>query len=408
MQQKIQTVLKWLILVLILTTGPVVCAANDAVSLHVQFTNVTQFQPRFHSPYTGTNSLIPSSNGRKTNDLTLFAGVRLWSGGAFYIDPEVDQGFGLSNTLGVAGFPSAEAYKVGATDPYLRLQRVYFQQVIDLGGAKQRLDSGPNQLADTQDANNIRITLGKFSVVDIFDTNRYAHDPRGDFLNWSVVDAGAFDYAADAWGYSYGGAVEWIQSWWTLRGGVFDLSRTPNSRELERGFGQFALIGEAEARRELVGQPGAFRLLLFVNRGHMARYDDALRLAQTTGDVPDVAQVRRYTSRPGVVLNFEQALSPDLGVFVRASLNDGSKEAYDFTDINRALSAGLSLKGTSWGRPNDFWGLAGVINAASGAAVSYFAAGGLGILVGDGLLPHYGLEKIVETYYAAQLLPVLA
>jgi high affinity Mn2+ porin len=375
----------------------------ESWSLHGQFTNVTQWHPGFNAPYSGANSLDSNSKHANTNDATLYLGARLWQGGEFYINPEIDEGFGLSNTLGAAGFPSGEAYKVGKNHPYLRWQRIFYRQVIDLGGEAQKVESGANQLADSKSDDNVTLTIGKFSVVDIFDTNAYAHDPRGDFLNWSILDAGAFDYAADAWGYTNGLAVEWNQSWWTLRGGLFDLSKIPNSTQLETNLSQYALIGEAEERHQWLGHPGKLKLLGFVNRGRMANYDDAVRLAQQSGSIPDVSLVRRFSSRPGMVINLEQELSKNIGMFVRASVNDGSKEAYEFTDINKSLSAGLSLQGNSWDRPDDTVGIAGVINGISSAARNYFADGGLGILVGDGKLQNYGSERILETYYSMQL-----
>ena len=151
--------------------------------------------------------------------------MRLWDGGEAYINPEIDQGFGLSDTLGVAGFPSGEAYKIGKAAPYVRLQRLFFRQSFDLGGEARMSRRPPTNLAGTKTADNLVITAGKISVTDIFDTNDYAHDPRGDFLNWSVIDSGAFDYAADSWAYTYGIAAEWTQDWWTWRNGLFDLSR---------------------------------------------------------------------------------------------------------------------------------------------------------------------------------------
>jgi len=383
-------------------------AQPESWSLHGQLTNVTQYHPAFRSPYSGTNSLAADSHDDETTDLTLFAGARLWRGAAFYLNPEVDQGYGLSDTLGVAGFPSGEAYKVGSSSPYPRLQRAFFRQVVGLGGAMQAVAPAANTLGGMEAADNLTLTLGKFSVGDLFDTNQYAHDPRSDFLNWSLIDSGAFDYAADAWGYSYGAAAEWTQRWWTLRAGAFDLSRVPNSRELERGFGQFELVGELEERHTLAGQAGKLKLLAYLNRGRMADYTDALSLAQQTGSTPQVALVRQYRSRPGAALNLEQALSTDLGAFARAGLNDGSKEAYEFTEINRSVAAGLSLKGARWNRPNDTVGLAAVVNGLSSDARAYLDAGGLGILIGDGRLPHYGLEKIVETYYSVQLIEAFA
>jgi high affinity Mn2+ porin len=374
--------------------------ADEIYALHGQATFVDQYHPAFSSPFLGKNSLDPGSRGDETFDVTLFAGLRFWKGGALYVNPELDQGFGLSDTVGVAGFPSGEAYKVGKSSPYFRLQRLFFRQTFDLGGEDETVAPAANQLGDTQSGDTLVLTGGKFSVTDIFDANQYAHDPKGDFMNWSLIDSGAFDYAADAWGYSYGLAAEWNQDWWSLRAALFDLSRVPNTTELETNFDQYEVVGEMEARHTLLGAPGKIKLLGFLNRGRMGGYEDALALAQVTGGVPDTALVRHYASRPGGVLNLEQSLSDDLGGFLRFSLNDGSKEAYEFTEINRSVALGLSLKGASWGRANDTLGLAFVNNAISQAAQNYLAAGGLGILIGDGRLPHYGTENILESYYS--------
>ncbi len=183
-------------LLALLLSAPAVAAPAETWSLHGQATLVWLYQPQFHSPFQGANSLDPVANGRETFDLTIFAGARLWDGGEVYINPEVDQGFGLSNTVGVAGYPSGEAYKVGKEAPYFRLQRLFLRQTFDLGGDSQAVDPGANQLGGTRSADNLVLTGGKFSVTDIFDTNSLAHDPKSDFLNWSLIDTGAFDYAA--------------------------------------------------------------------------------------------------------------------------------------------------------------------------------------------------------------------
>ncbi|MGA7711744.1 MAG: carbohydrate porin [Rhizomicrobium sp.] len=372
-------------------------------SLHGQSTITDQYHPAFRSLYSGRNSLDSGSRGDETFDATLFAGVRLWDGGEAYINPEIDQGFGLDDTLGVAGFPSGEAYKLGKSTPYFRLHRLFLRQTFDLGGGDDPVAAGANQLAGAHTVDDLVITAGKISVTDIFDANTYAHDPRNDFLNWSIVDSGAYDYAADSWGYSYGIAGEWTQSCWTFRAGLFDLSRVPNMPALVRGFGQYELVAEAEARHTWWGEPGKLKLLGYFNRGRMGSYNDAVNQALATHGTPNTALVRKAASRPGAALNFEQQISDTFGLFARASLNDGSKEALDFTEINRSLAAGLSLKGEGWGRPNDTVGVAGVVNALSSSARRYFAAGGIGILIGDGQLPHYATENILETYYSGQL-----
>jgi high affinity Mn2+ porin len=376
--------------------------AAETWSLHAQSTFIEQYHPGFTAPYSGTNSLSPLSVGNEASDITLFGGLKLWDGGEVYINPEMDQGFGLSHTEGVAGFTNDESSKVGSVDPYIRLQRLFLRQSFDLGGDDQKVESDQNQLAGSHTANSLVITAGKFSAPDLFDANSYAHDPRHDFLNWSIVESGAYDYAADAWGYSYGVAGELNQDWWTWRLGLFDMSRQPNGRDLVRGFGQYELVSEGEERHTLFGHDGKVKLLLYYNRGRMGSYNAAVALALATHTVPDTSQVVRPATRPGGALNLEQGLSDDLGVFMRLSMNDGSEEAYEFTDINRSVALGLSLKGTDWGRADDAVGVAFANNAVSRAAQRYFAAGGLGVLVGDGRL-NYGTENIVESYYSAKL-----
>jgi high affinity Mn2+ porin len=374
-------------------------AGQQSFAIHGQATLVDQANAAFTSPYAGANSLPGKAEGRETFDMTLFLGFRPWRGAEIWADPEVDQGFGLGDTLGVAGFPSGEAYKVGASAPYFRLQRLFLRQTIDLGGPKAKVEPDINQLGMGQSADRLVITIGKYAVTDIFDTNAYAHDPKHDFLNWALIDAGTFDYAADAWGYTVGAAVEWYRGDWTLRGGAFDLSVVPNSETLDANFGQFQLIGELERRFTIAGRDGSLKITGYLSRGNMGTYADALALAQSEGGAPSTAAVRQYRGRGGLSFNLQQQLSGDLGLFARGGVANPNVEPYEFTDIDRTISMGLSLSGRRWGRPNDTFALAGVVNAISPVHQSYLAAGGLGILVGDGQLPHPGSEDILETYY---------
>jgi high affinity Mn2+ porin len=366
-------------------------------------TNVTQWHPGFPAPYSGALSLDPHRNSAETTDLTLYVGARLWKGASVFLAPEIDQGFGLDDTAGAAGFLSGEAYKIGANAPYLRIPRAFIRQVINLGGDERNLEADLLQLPETQTESNLILTVGKFSVVDVFDTNSYAHDPRNDFLNWSIIDAGGFDYAADSWGFTYGGSAEWSEDWWTLRAGVFDLSTIPNGKQPDPEFAQYETDLEFEARHAWFGHPGKFKLLFFSNYGNMGSYADALALGEATRATPSVALVRHFQTRDGAAINFEQEVADDLGVFARVSANDGSKETFDFTDINRSASAGISVRGASWNRSDDTVGVAIVQNAISRVAQEYFAAGGLGVLVGDGNL-NYGPERILETYYSLHVL----
>src|SRR5450631_2047262 len=374
-----------------------------AISIHWQATYVEQETLGFNAPYSGANSLSAKS-GRETVDITLFAGARLWSGAEVWINPEIDQGFGLDNTLGVAGFPSGAAYKVGKNQPYLRLPRLFARQTIDLDDTREETGGGANAFEGHHSPNRLVFTVGKFGVTDIFDTNQFAHDPRGDFLNWAAIDAGTFDYAADAWGYTVGAAVEWYQDAWTLRGGLFDLSDVPNSAHLDPGFHEYQSIIELEKRHEIHGLPGRLVLTLFQTRGRMGLLDDAVQLAHSTATAVNIAAVRKYRDRVGISLDLEQHLTADLGVFARLGKAAGNVEAYEFTDIDRTMAAGVSLQGTLWHRPEDTMALAAINNGISAARETYLNAGGLGILVGDGRLPHPGPEQIIETYYSLAVL----
>ena len=368
-------------------------------AVHGQATNVWLLQPAFRSPYQGPHSLSPAANGRETIDATLYAGIRPWPGAEIWINPEIDQGFGLSNTFGVAGYPSGEAFKVGKADPYFLVQRGFLRQTVNLGGETEKLEPDLNQLGGTQTANRLVFTIGKYSIVDIFDTNTYAHDPRNDFFNWSIIDQGAFDYAANAWGFTYGGAAEWYQDWWAVRAGVFDLSQAPNTVALSNGFGQGQFVAELEERHKVWDQPGKLKFLYWLTRGNLGTYLDAIALSSATGQTPSTGAVRSFRTKDGFGLNLEQQLAPDFGIFARASMSQGTVEEVDFTDINRSISAGLSLTGARWGRPDDTVGLAGAVNGISHQGKLYLAAGGLGGIIGDGQLPNAGPEQILEVYY---------
>ncbi|MGB8278649.1 MAG: carbohydrate porin [Methylovirgula sp.] len=385
---------------------------SDRINFHGQATFTAQGYPAIRSPYEGPNSLPGSGQAAETTDGTLYGGIRLWPGAEAWVNPEIDEGFGLADTHGAAGFPSGESYKLGASYPYARVQRYFVRQTINLGGDTQNVDADINQFAGTQTANRLVLTVGKFAIVDLFDTNKYANNPKTDFLNWSMINAGTFDYAGDAWGYTYGGAAELYVDRFAFRAGVFDLSQTPAggganapAYGLDPSFSEQQYVGEIEERHQLWGQPGKIKVTGFLSWGQAGSFQDALALSQATGlDASDaLAAVRHYQGRPGVSVNFEQQVSDSLGVFGRAGWADGNVEPWDFSDIDQTLSGGVSLSGKQWGRPDDTIGMAGVLNGLSGVHQAYFNAGGMGILIGDGQLPDYSLEKIFETYYSFAL-----
>jgi high affinity Mn2+ porin len=371
---------------------------GERFAIHGQATYVEQEADSFRAPYGGPNSLSPG-RGHETVDATLYIGARLWPGAEGWLNPEIDQGRGLDNTLGVAGFPSGEDYKIGKNQPYLRLPRAFVRQVIDMGDEREAVEGTANQLRGSRSLDRWVFTVGKFGVTDVFDTNQYAHDPRGDFFNWSAVDSGSFDYAADAWGFTVGVAAERYVGSWTLRFGVFDLSNIPNSPHLDPGFHEFQINAELEKRYGLFGQIGRALVTLYDSRGRMGLLDQAIEFAALTGTTPDPATVRRYRSRLGASLDLEQPISTDMGLFARVGKAAGNVEAYEFTDIDRSVELGVSIKGARWHRPQDTIGFAVIDNGISAQRERYLNAGGLGLLVGDGKLPHPGAEQIVETYY---------
>jgi high affinity Mn2+ porin len=401
--------------------------ALDNLSFHGQATFVDQGYPAFRSAFpNGPQSLPHGGQNDETFDLTLYAGMKLWRGAELWVDPEIDQGFGVGNAHGLAGFASAESYKLGFAEPYARVQRYFIRQTIDLGGETQKVDADINQFEGTTTSDRLVLTVGRFQVVDLFDTNKYANYPKTDFLNWSSVNAGSFDYAGDAWAYTYGAAAEWYTGRYTLRGGIFDMSQTPASTGVyglpgwgaDPDFSNLEFIAEIEERHTLWGQPGKLKLTGYVISGQQGNFPEAVALfnqfgSNTPTPIPsgDTAAdywmnaSRSYQKVPGISVNMEQQLTDTVGMFARAGWVNGMYEMWDNTDIGYSGQVGVSIKGTGWGRPDDTVGITSVVNGISNAEAAWLNTGGLGILLGDGPgnLPHPGLEKIIEAYYSYAL-----
>jgi high affinity Mn2+ porin len=375
---------------------------SDVWNFHAQTTFLPSAYPAFRSPYAGTDSLPGGGQARETWTATAFLGVRLWQGAEFYFDPELAQGFGLNGTLGLAGFPNGEAQKAGAPYFKIRPQRYYLKQTFGLGGEQEDVADGANQLSGTRDIDRITLIVGRFAVGDFFDGNTYAKDPRADFMNWAMWSSAAYDFPADLPGYTRGGVVELNRKDWAVRAGVFEVPTAPNSDVLTLGDKNFGTVAELEERYAPFDQPGKLRLGIFANRGFTGNYNQALAIedANPLLDINAVmASIRTANLKYGFYVNMEQQLMKDVGLFARASWNDGQNEILSFTDIDRSLSGGLSIKGSSWGRPSDTIGIGGAINGLSAAHRDFLAAGGLGLLIGDGRL-NYRPEQILETYYA--------
>lgn len=372
-------------------------------NVHGQFTYVEQGYPAFHSPYQGANSLSGASQIQNTTSATAFVGYRPWDGTEIYVNPEVMQGFGLNNTLGVAGFPNGEAQKSDFPMPRLNVARIFLRQTFGLGGEQETIEDGPNQLGGKQDISRITVTAGKFAVTDIFDANAFAGDPRTTFLNWNIYGGGSYDWTMDKISYTWGAAAELNQKYWAFRAGYFLVPVVSNVNNFDTHIPEHGeYISELELRYSLFSQPGKLRLMGWANVANAGSYSDALAMPVATPNYPDITPTRQVRTNYGFVANLEQAITSDLGVFSRATWSPGLVEIIGWTDCNESLSFGTVLKGNAWGRPDDKIGVAGVVEGLSPEARAYFAAGGLGILIGDGQL-NYRPEQIFEAYYAYSL-----
>ena len=409
----------WRPLAAALATAASVATAEDATpspagepnwNFHVQNTEIVQGYPGFSAKYSGPNSLPAGGETRESVSLDVMAGVRLWRGAEAHMDGLMWQGAGVNNTLGVDGFPNGEAFRLGTGVPNGASTRLFIRQTIGFGGEQENIEDDQFTLAGKQDVARLTFTLGRFSAKDIFDNNAYANDPRTQFVNWALMANEAWDYPADAIGYTTGLAVELNQPSWTWRYGFFQMPRYANSltgedRLLKWPFDGSAqdgpvleawgMVTEFERRYSVNAHPGTVRLLAYLNRANMGSYQEAVNSPIRPADITAAAGFRyKY----GFGLNLEQEVFKNVGVFSRLGWSNGQNQGWVFSDVDYTATAGLSIKGEAWQRPDDTFGLAGVLNGISKAHQEFLAAGGTGILAGDGNL-NYGWEKILETYY---------
>ncbi|MBI1840859.1 MAG: carbohydrate porin [Verrucomicrobia bacterium] len=369
--------------------------------IHGQSTATGQGYPAFEDQYDGPNSLPRGSRLRETISVDLIAGARLWRGGEAHMDTLVWQGFGVGRTLGAGGFPNGEAFKVGTKPPNVNLSRLFLRQTFDLGGKTEDVADSDFTFAGTRDTSRLTFTAGRFSAKDVFDGNAFANDARTQFLNWSLMGNGAWDFPADALGYIPGATAEWTQSRWSARAGYFAVVREPNGLGVEWSLLRAgSAVMELEHRHRLGERAGAARFLVFLTRARSGLYQDAINGA------PSIAATRDYREKKGIGLSLDQELTSTLGAFLRAGWNDGQTETWMFTEIDRTLTTGLSLRGEWWHRANDTFAFAHALNDISGAHSRYLASGGTGIIIGDGALRH-GAEHVLEAYYDCALRPWL-
>jgi high affinity Mn2+ porin len=374
--------------------------AEQQWNWHAQSTVVGQGDPSFPAKYSGPNSLDNSGEIRETVSVDLYAGLRLWRGGEAHIDGLLWQGFGLSKAVGVNGYPNGEAFRLGTYVPNVNIPRLFLRQTIGLGVEQEAIEDDALHMVGREDVSRLTLTLGRMNAKDIFDGNAYGNDPRTQFMNWGLMANEAWDFPADSLGFITGFAAELNQPRWTLRYGIFQMPKEANGVAIDAHVLQaWGMVTELERRFTLKGHAGAVRLLAFLNRAHMGSYQGAL---DSTNRPADIEATRDYRYKYGFGLNMEQEIARNVGIFSRLGWSDGHTEAWAFSDVDRTATLGVSIKGESWHRPKDTFGLGGVLNGLSRVHQEFFAAGGLGILAGDGALS-YDWERILETYYDFQI-----
>ena len=393
---------KYLLFIIILFITARSAFAQDTVkqqrfNLHFQQTIITQYKPAFSAPYSRQNSLLTTSETQTSITSTLFGGARLWKGAEAYFNPEISGGEGLSKTLGVAGFPNGYTFRVGGAEPKIYIARLYLKQNFEWGNEKDTVEDDANQLAGLKSKRYFSIAVGKFGMADFFDGNNFSHDPRTQFMNWALMDNAAWDYPANTRGYVLGATAELGQPGWTLRFAFTMVTTEANGAIWDAKIDKTnTQTLEFEKRYTLSGQKGTVRILAFANNGKFGNYRQAIAQNPTAPDVDSTLAYGRH--KYGFSISADQYLTKDFGVFAKASYNDGHTETWFFTEIDRSLSFGAILKGTSWKRSDDELGLAFIGNGLSSDHHDYLAAGGYGFLIGDGKL-NYSPELIAELYY---------
>lgn len=370
---------------------------------------VFQWHPTFRAPYSGPNSLSPGAQSATTHVVTLYLGYELTHTTEVFADLEDATGGGIGGALGLAGYSDLDSVRTVqgialSKAPYLA--RLMLRQIIPLTHEEVKAERDPFHLATTLPARRIEFRVGKMDVVDFFDTNSYGSDSHLQFLNWTVDNLGAYDYAANTRGYTDGALIEYDDHWFTARFGEMLMPKVANGIHLDADVAraraenlEFDFSGNRIAHRA-----GVLRLLSYVNHANMGNYREAIE-NYLDGDTatPDIVATRHQGRRKySFGLNFEQEVSPDIAVFGRLGWSDGRNESFAYTEVDRTLEVGAFSNGRRWRRRNDRAGVAFNANGIVAAHQQYLALGGLGFLLGDGGLT-YGPEKIFEGFYTAHV-----
>lgn len=384
-------------------------------SVHFQLTDIWQRHPSFNAKYSGKNSLMTNAESAMSVTSTLYFGRKLWKNASFFIDPEIAGGRGLSSVFGMAGSSNGETFRVGSPAPAVYMARCFFEQHIALRKSQTEHRGGDqNQLANNIPSSRITISIGKFSLADFFDDNAYSHDPRSEFMNWALMDNGAWDYPANTRGYTWGAVVELIEPGYSIRLSTAMVPKNANGPVFDSHIGKAnGNTAEFEKKYKIKNRQGNLRFLAFANFSSAPTYTNATNelkkgdsslIPVISGQIPGLMYgALKY----GFGISFNQELAKNIGMFARASWNNGQTATWAFTPIDQSASIGIRIKGEIIKRKQDHFGIAYVVDGASAAHRNYLNAGGYDFMLGDGKLPHYALEQIIETFYKVKMTPWL-
>jgi len=372
-------------------------------TIHAQATFIPQYHFNFKSKYTGTNSLIDTEPIKASFTSTLFFAFKAFKNTYLIFNPEVAGGKGLSQTLGVAGFPNGEIYRVGDPAPQPFIARLYLEQHFPLSKRLEKIEDGANQIKETRPQDYFSFIAGKFSISDFFDFSDICNDPRSQFLNWSLMGSGAWDYPANTRGYTIGTALGFVYHNFSVRTALTTVPIEANGPELEFKW-QKAMGSVIEfSKKKLITLNHQVysnaTVGFFLNKANMGNYNLAIAAALATANAPNIISTREYgREKKGWYISLDNHFNK-IDQYINYSRNDGQNETWAFTEIDRSFATGLRFDGDLWKQQKDHLGIAFVANGLSAAHQNYLAHGGYGFIIGDGKL-NYAQEKIIELYYS--------
>lgn len=367
---------------------------------------IRQQHATFPALYSGPNSFQPGAEHATSRIETLYTGFRIVPRLEILADVESAGGAGLSNALGIAGFTNVDVVRNPTLGENPYVSRVMLHYTLALSKETTEATRNPLSLASTVPVRRLEFRLGKMSTVDFFDLNSVGSDSHLQFMNWALVNNGAYDYAADTRGYTYGLVAEYYSPSWAARFGEMLMPTVANGITLDWNIARARGENfEVEHHMQLLPKRATVvRGLAFVNHANMGNYREAIDGYLSGKDpTPDITLYRKQGRvKYGFGLNFEQELTPLLRAYGRLGWNDGGNESFAYTEIDSTAQFGGDFRGTPWRRPGDKIGAAFVVNGISEDHRRYLALGGLGFILGDGALT-YGTERIFETYYTAHI-----